>query len=487
MKTSFVRSLLVLVVAGRGTTALAQSPGTFAATGSMATPRASHTATLLTNGMVLIAGGSADFTGPLAAAELYDPDKGTFSPAGAMTSARMGHTATVLPDGKVLIAGGAVSADQSFVPSNGAEIYDPSTGAFAVTGNMLFGHVCQQAVLLGNGKVLIVVGSGANGGPSNSELYDPATGTFAPAGTYATNTFDFNTCQGGVAALLPDGKVLIVWEGTHAEIYDPDAGSFTATATPRSAQYFDDGLPAAALLLNGQVLVAGGADVWEMYASAESYDPSIGTYTATGSMATGRAENTATLLPDGTVLMAGSALFGGGALASAELYDPVAGAFTPTGEMTTTRSMHTATLLNNGGVLIAGGSTFGRTTRLADIYNPNVLSLAPKLFALAGGSIVQGAIWHASTGAIASPDSPAVAGEVLSMYTTSLSGSGLIPPQVAIGGRLAGIVYFGAAPGYPGYNQVNFRVPSGVTAGSAVPVRLTYITRPSNAVTIGVQ
>jgi uncharacterized protein (TIGR03437 family) len=185
--------------------------------------------------------------------------------------------------------------------------------------------------------------------------------------------------------------------------------------------------------------------------------------------------------------MAGTYLFGGGSLASAELYDPVAGAFTPTPEMTTTRSLHTATLLNNGRVLVAGGSANGRATPLADLYNPSVLAPAPKLFAVAGDGRVQGAIWHASSGEIASPESPAVAGEVLSMYTTSLSDGGLIPPQVAIGGRLAGILYFGAAPGYPGYNQVNFRMPNGVAPGAGVPVRLTYLSRPSNEVTIGVK
>jgi hypothetical protein len=285
--------------------------------------------------------------------------------------------------------------------------------------------------------------------------------------------------------LLADGRVLIVWEEGGAELYDLSRDAFTRTSNPITADYVD-GLPTATLLMSGNLLVAGG-DEYGNYTSAELYNLPTETFAATANMTTGRALDTATLLPDGKVLMAGSYLPGNGSLASAELYDPVAGTFTPTGEMKTTRSLHTATLLNNGRVLVAGGSTNGRATPLADLYNPSVLAPAPKLFAVAGDGRVQGAIWHASNGEIASPDSPAVAGEVLSMYTTGLSDGGRIPPQVAIGGRLAVILYFGDAPGYPGYSQVNFRVPGGVAPGSGVPVRLDYLGRPSNEVSIGVK
>ena len=123
----------------------------------------------------------------------------------------------------------------------------------------------------------------------------------------------------------------------------------------------------------------------------------------------------------------------------------------------------------------------------AEIYTPAVLVPAPVLFSLSGDSNGQGAIWHSQTGLIASSQYPAVAGEILSMYTTSLVENGLIPPQVAVGGRLAEILFFGDAPGYPGYFQVNFRMPVGVAPGSAVSMRLAYLGRSSNPVTIGAQ
>jgi hypothetical protein len=483
MRCVFGFLLLLLGVAGGCQIALAQSLGTFTATGDMMTPRSGwYTATLLANGKVLIAGGAAGFT-PLSAAELYDPVSGTFTPTGNMRAPRLLHTATLLPDGRVLIAGGSDS--QTLIPTNGAEIYDPSIGTFAATGNMIFGHACQQATLLGNGKVLILGGDGANDRVPYAELYDPATGTFAPAGTYASDISGFNGCQGAVSALLPDGRVSIIWEGAAAEIYDPDTGSFTPTRKPIAWSY-SDGLPTATLLMNGKVLVAGGADDSGIHASAELYDSSIGIFTATGNMTTGRNVHTATLLPDGTVLVAGTSLSYGEALASAELYDPVTGTFSVTGTMTTARGGHTATLLNNGRVLIAGAN-FNALSSTAELYTPRVLVSAPVLFSLSGDGRGQGAIWDATTGQIPSPASPAIAGEVLSMYTTSLVDGGAIPPQVSIGGRLAEVLFFGNAPAYPGYNQVNFRVPAGIAPGSAVPVRLTYLGRPSNEVNIGVQ
>ena len=99
----------------------------------------------------------------------------------------------------------------------------------------------------------------------------------------------------------------------------------------------------------------------------------------------------------------------------------------------------------------------------------------------------QGAIWHSNTGALAAAPNPAVAGEILSMYTNNLLYGAVIPPQVSVGGHLAEVLYFGAAPGYPGYNQVNFRVPAGLAPGPNVSVRLTYLGRLSNEVTIAVQ
>jgi uncharacterized protein (TIGR03437 family) len=123
----------------------------------------------------------------------------------------------------------------------------------------------------------------------------------------------------------------------------------------------------------------------------------------------------------------------------------------------------------------------------AELYHPALPVPAPVLFSVSGDGRGQGAVWHAETGQIASPQDPAVTGEVLALYTTSLGEGSVIPPQVAIGGRFAEIVYFGGVPGYPGYDQINLRVPGGVAPESAASVRLFYLDRSSNEVTIAVK
>jgi hypothetical protein len=318
--------------------------GTFAATGPMTMARGFDTATRLSDGRVLVAGGNPgnwDFAGSLiASTEVYDPTTGTFRPTGSMTTARDVHTATLLLDGRVLITGG----DDKFLhPLATAELYDPTTGKFTPTGSMTMARDFHVATLLADGRVLVTGGSpvGMNSTAghflTSAEIYDPTSGTFSPTGPMTTERASHT------ATLLPDGRVLITGGAlstaseartvslASAELYDPKTGKFSATGSMTVARTFQE----ATMLADGRVLVTGGsADGWSYadryLAEAEIYEPKAGTFTATGSMADGLVAQTATLLPDGRVLIAGGhdRL---GDVATAELYDPESGTFSPPG------------------------------------------------------------------------------------------------------------------------------------------------------------
>jgi hypothetical protein len=351
---------------------------------SLGTPRSRHTATRLMDGSVLVAGGatggSLRSAVPTATAERYDPAAEAFIPTGLMTSAREAHTATLLTQGQragqVLITGGFVAGTSVQT----AELYNPATGQFTATGNMVSARAQHTATLLPSGKVLIAGGSGVLG--SSAELYDPASGTFA-----ATENMTAPH-SGHAAALLASDKVLIAGgSSTAAEIYDPATGAFEPTGAMLQSRVS----LTATTLTSGQVLITGGFDSTGVpLSSAEVYDPAAGAFTAIGAMAAARAQHTAVLRADGTVLILGGSnhihlndtmcRFAGCPLrvleptASVEVYDPATRLFTTTAALSTGRDSHTATLLADGGVLVAGGDVvrlgvYGGSTRCCIYYD----------------------------------------------------------------------------------------------------------------------
>jgi hypothetical protein len=328
-------------------------------TGTMTSGRGFQTATLLADGRVLIVGGYASGQVPLASAEIYDPSTGTFTVTGSMTVGRAEHTATMLSDDRVLITGGITRGSRLA----SAEIYDPATGTFGPTGSMTDGRARHRATLLADGRVLVTGGDGvlAQAPLASAELYDPTTGTFSATGSMAAPAGALHS-----ATLLSDDRVLVAGGGSAsdgrcyatAEIYDSATGTFSPTGsltTPRCGH-------TATLFPDGRVLMTTGTKNWQgtgYQSSAELYDPATGTFSPTGSMATAPAAQTATLLSDGRVLVAGGNQVTSQSLASAELYDPATGTFGPTGSMTDARTLQTATLLSDGRVLVTGGESVG--------------------------------------------------------------------------------------------------------------------------------
>jgi Galactose oxidase, central domain/Kelch motif len=288
--------------------------------------------------------------------------------AGSLTSStpmlepRSGHTATLLPDGRVLIAGG-MRGNQDFYKS--AELYDPATGKFQPTGEMHQRRVGHIAALLRTGKVLVAGGWVGDGGTDSAELYDSATGQFTPIAKM--------TGPRGrpIATLLTNGDVLIAGGERRnneslasAEIFHVKTLSFEPTGTMRHARVSHT----ATLLSDGRVLIAGGYGD-SVASSAELFDPKTSTFAETGSMGTARCKHTAGLLPDGRVLIAGGSESRDWDhnLNSAEIYDPHTGKFTAASPMSDSRFKlpDEAVQLPSGKLLVAGGS------RQVEVFDPS--------------------------------------------------------------------------------------------------------------------
>jgi N-acetylneuraminic acid mutarotase len=328
----------------------------------MSVPRIGFSATLLRNGKVLVVGGeNLKAEHGLATSELYDPQSNTWTSGASMHESRAGQTATLLDNGEVLVAGGSESKQ--------AELYDPGKNFWKPAGTMIYPCAAAFATLVRNDNVLI---SGCNTTP---QLYNTSTNSWSAAGKPPA------ALRAGGATLLSTGEVLLLGgfnddlqgdssyaQSAAAEVYAPATNAWRSV---RSMSVGRSG-PTVAALPGGDVLVAGGATGGygeaQILSSAELYDPSTNSWSATASMSVGRVAAASARLPSGNVLVAGgiNAVNPGNGnptappLASAEIYSPASRSWSVVPDMSAGRSEAAAVLLPSGKVLVVGGiSGFG--------------------------------------------------------------------------------------------------------------------------------
>jgi N-acetylneuraminic acid mutarotase len=335
----------------------------------MGTARSYFYTGALSSGKVLVAGGGNQSTRALATAEVYDPANGTFTATGGMSTPRvpaLPNSMVALLDGRMLVAGGD---DENCTALSSAEVYDPSAGTWSLTGNMTYSRDNAMAVALANGQVLVSGGYSASAvgctgvtaaAQASAELYDPSSGKFAMTGSPLTPR------AAGAVVLLSNGSALLVdgeetgdspFNGT-AEVYDPtsDGGTFSAAGMPPGPAGYAFAYP----LPDGQVLVktlnAGGV--------VSLYDPSSNMFTAQPS------DPAAAGITCGVALTSGDVFVAAGA--QAEVYQASTGSWQMLGATVVSRSVCGAAELPDGNVLVVGGTdTTGASVTSAEVCNPH--------------------------------------------------------------------------------------------------------------------
>jgi N-acetylneuraminic acid mutarotase len=381
----FASCLLILVSAAvlfgpHLSTVEAGGSGVWSAAASLITGREEHTATLLRNGTILVAGGTDGRGKALANAELYNPKTNRWAPAGTMATTRIDHTATLLPNGEVLVAGGLDAPFPSSALAS-AEFYDPITNAWSPAAPMSTGRARHTATPLPDGRILVVGGLSVtlrNGSyfpsqPVSAEIYNPRTSGWSATAPMSLYRLD------QTATLLRDGRVLVtggqdgLMTVSSAEIYDPGQDRWSAAASMTTGRIAH----AATLLSNGDVLVSGGvsrAAPSVQSSAAEVYDPRVDRWSPVSSMAATRIGHTATQLSNGKVLVVGNT--GDTGQSRAEVYDPPRNVWSPvSGSMN--RYRHTATRLSDGRILVIGGYGIESLNSVL-LYDPSATPPVPR-------------------------------------------------------------------------------------------------------------
>lgn len=371
-------AVFVPIVSGPG---YAATNGQWQLTGSMTSFHGSTALATLPDGTVLAISG-ADGLGDLTPiSERYDPTTGAWTGTGPVNDPRMAFSTPVtLSDGRVLIAGGH---DRQVNDYASTELYDPGTGQWTRTGSLNTSR--RYAVTMGllDGRVLVATGS--HGPPdgsrflSSAELYDPATGQWTVTGSAATRR------ESATGIRLLDGRVIVVGGYTCCDYFTP-ATDVYVPATGTWAQAGDrphGGVGMALVVLpDGRVLMAGGGNPGAgLGATTDTllFDPATGQWSATAPMRHARSGADAVLLSSGQVLVAG-----GGPLPS-EIYDPATGTWSDDGSLAVPHSGAHLAVLSNGSVLIAGGYTDSGATTTSEVYTPAVAVPADTVVVLLAG------------------------------------------------------------------------------------------------------